>query len=59
MRCPQALRPGQNTTEYLLLMAAVLVVFNVVAFKLKSYLPELTERLLDLIVRAALSLAMP
>jgi hypothetical protein len=52
-------RPGQNTTEYFLLLCAMLTVFGVVGGFLKSYTPLLMERAFALIVDAALQLALP
>ena len=53
------LRPGQNTTEYFLLLCALLVVFGLVGSFLKSYIPKLMDRAFELILDAALSLALP
>jgi hypothetical protein len=52
-------RRGQNTTEYCLLLCALLVVFGLVASFLKNYIPKLADRAFELIVNAALSLALP
>jgi hypothetical protein len=52
-------RSGQSATEYIILLSAVLVVFNIVALTLRRYIPQLTERLLNLIVDTALNLALP
>lgn len=52
-------RRGQNTTEYLLLLCAM-VMLSQVAYKfLSGYIPVLTERVIDLILTTALSLAAP
>jgi hypothetical protein len=53
------LRPGQNTTEYFLLLCSLLVVFGLVASFLKSYIPKLMDNAFDLIINAAMSLALP
>jgi hypothetical protein len=52
-------RPGQNTTEYFLLLCAMLTVFGLVGTFIKNYIPQLLDRALDLILNAALSLALP
>lgn len=52
-------RPGQNTTEYFLLLCAMLTVLGIVANFLKNYIPMLMDRAFELIVDAALQLALP
>jgi hypothetical protein len=53
------LRKGQNTTEYFLLMCAMLAVFGLVGSFIKDYIPKLMDRAFEMIVDAALSLALP
>ncbi|MCX5795228.1 MAG: hypothetical protein NTY77_07035 [Elusimicrobia bacterium] len=52
-------RPGQNTTEYFLLLCSMLVVFGLVGSFLKSYIPKLMDHAFELILDAALNLALP
>jgi hypothetical protein len=53
------LRRGQNTTEYFLLLCAMLVVFGLVGNFIKNYIPKLMDRAFEMTVDAALSLALP
>jgi hypothetical protein len=58
--CGMALgRRGQSTTEYMLLLCSVVAVAAIAGGALQKYLPQITERLLDAILSAAIALASP
>jgi hypothetical protein len=52
-------RRGQSTTEYMLLLCSVVMVAALAGGAIQKYLPQLTERLLDAILSAAIQLASP
>ena len=52
-------RRGQSTTEYMMLLCAVVALAAISGGAIQKYLPQVTERLLDAILSAALQLASP
>lgn len=52
-------RRGQSTVEYMMLLCMGTMIVVVVGSFLKKYLPEITDRLIDLILRTAIELASP
>ncbi len=52
-------RRGQSSVEYVMLLSAVLVVIQIVGLTISKYGRDLTDRVLDRAMSAAIALASP